>query len=92
MKKFTRTEKVLIALSTTALLMACGGGGGSAGDTSPPNVPGTDVPVAATTDSVAATGFVSTVVARGEANSDTPLIVGDIVLATSETADPVAGV
>ena len=39
MKKFTRTEKVLIALSTTALLMACGGGGGSAGDTSPPNVP-----------------------------------------------------
>jgi hypothetical protein len=90
MKKLTRTKHVLIALSSTVLLIACGGGGGTS-DTPPAPGPGPiDVPVAATTDPAAATEFVRTVVARGEANSDTPLIVGDAVLATSETADPVA--
>jgi hypothetical protein len=89
MKKLTRTAQVLIALSTTALLIACGGGSGGSADANP-NVPNTDVPLSATTNPTAATDFVSTVVARGEANSDTPLILGDAVLATSETADPAA--
>jgi hypothetical protein len=88
MKNLNRTMQMWIAFSATALLTACGGGGSS--DTPPALGPTTDVPVAATTDPVAATEFVRTVVSRGEADSDTPLIVGDAVLATSETADPVA--
>jgi hypothetical protein len=93
MKNLIHTAQALLTLSATALLVACGSGNNTAaidaGGGSP--APGTDVPVSATTDSAAATEFIRSVVARGEANADTPLVVGDVVLATSETADP-AGV
>ncbi len=89
MKKLTRTAQALIALGSTALLMACGGGGGSTPPADPP-VAGTDVPTSATTSSTAATDFVKTVVAKGDANADTALTVGDVVLATSETDEPAA--
>lgn len=91
MKKLTSTAQVLLTLSTSALLVACGSGNNAAA-TGPDGGPPSDIPVSATTDPAAATEFVRTVVARGEANSDTPLNLGDAVLATSETADPVAGV
>jgi hypothetical protein len=92
MKNFTQTAQALLALSATALLVACGGGGGGGGTTPPadPPVAGTDVPTSATTSSAAATEFVRTVVAKGEANAETELIVGNVVLATSETDDPAA--
>jgi hypothetical protein len=89
MNQFTsRAAQGLIALSACFLLIACGGGGN---DNTPPAValvPGTDVPLAATTSDQAALDFVASVVARGEANTDTPLILGDAVLAISEIAEP----
>jgi hypothetical protein len=92
MKHLTRTAQALLTLSATAMLLACGSGNNTAatGPGGEPLVPGTDVPVSATTDSAAATEFIRTVVAKGEADSDTPLVVGDVVLATSDTADPAA--
>jgi hypothetical protein len=91
MKKLNRTAQTLIALSATALLVACGGGGGG-GTPAPsdPPVAGTDVPTSATTSSTAATDFVRSVVAKGEANAETELVLGNAVLATSETDDPAA--
>lgn len=68
------------------LVTACGGGGG---DDPPPvaNVPGSEVPLAATQDPDAAFAFVSSVAA---ASSDTAeaLRVGEATLATTETDDP----
>jgi hypothetical protein len=86
----------LLALSASALLVACGSGNNSAAADSPPTVgvalvPGTDVPIDATQDASAATEFIRSVVAKGEANTDSPLVLGDAVLATSELAEP-AGV
>ncbi len=90
MNKLTRTAQILIALGATALLIACGGAGDSTTDNPTAPVPVTDVPLAATTDPAVATEFVRSVVTRGEANSETPLLIGDAVLATSETTDPAA--
>ena len=92
MKTLSRTAQTLFTLSATALLVACGSGNNTVA-TDPggePLVLGTDVPVSAITDSAAATEFIRSVVAKGEADADTPLILGDVVLATSDTADPAA--
>jgi hypothetical protein len=83
-----------LALSASLLLAACGSGNNGGPSTTPPPqgvalVPGTDVPVSATQDPSAATDFVAQVVAKGEANTEDPLVLGDATLATSETADPV---
>jgi hypothetical protein len=77
----------LLALSASFLLMACGSGNNTTPGVA--LVPGTDVPVAATQDSAAAFNFVASIVAKGEADSETPLVVGDAELAASDTADPV---
>jgi hypothetical protein len=85
-----RATQGLITFSVALLLIGCGSGNNNA-DT-PPGValvPGTAVPVAATLDSQAAFDFVASVVAKGEANTEDPLVLGDAVLATSEVADPV---
>jgi hypothetical protein len=85
---YSRAAQSILALSASALLVACGGGGGGDAEPGPVNVLGTDVPRAATQSSPAAFDFVSSVVAKGEANTDTPLTVGDAVLAVSEDAEP----
>jgi hypothetical protein len=85
----SRAALGLIALSASLLLMACGSGNNTSANP-PPGialVPGTDVPVAATQSDQAAFDFVASVVAKGEADADTPLILGDAELAVSETAD-----
>ncbi len=89
---YSRTVQGMLALSASVLLIACGSGNNntsSTGSTAPgvSLVPGTDVPVAATQDAGAAFDFVSSVVAKGEANTETPLILGDAELAVSDTAD-----
>ena len=76
----------LLAVSASFLLMACGGGGGGLPVVA--LVPGTDVPLAATQTSQAAFDFVTAVVAKGEADTETPLAVGDAELAASDIADP----
>lgn len=83
---FTRAAQGMLALSASVLLTACG-----SGNTAIPNVPlvlGTDVPVSATQDAGAAIDFVTSVVAKGEADTETPLVIGDAELAATETADP----
>ena len=84
----SRLALATLAISTTALISACGSGGGDAVAQFIPLSPGTDVPLTATQTSVQAIDFVRMVVSKGEANADTALVVGDVVLATSETDDP----
>jgi hypothetical protein len=84
----SRAAQGILALSASLLLAACGSGNNT---NTPPGValvPGTDVPVSATQDSQAAFDFVASVVAKGEADTDTPLVLGDAVLATSDNAEP----
>jgi hypothetical protein len=86
---YSRAAKSVLAISAVALLAACGGGGGGGSVIpTPPNVPGTDVPLAATQSSQAAFDFVSSIAAKGEANTDTPIALGDAVLASSDEAEP----
>jgi hypothetical protein len=84
-----RATQGLLALSTSFLLMACGSGNGTG--TTPTGValvPGTDVPVAATQDAGAAFNFIASIVAKGEADTETPLALGDVELAVSDVTDP----
>ncbi|HSV46006.1 MAG TPA: hypothetical protein VLJ58_09465 [Ramlibacter sp.] len=68
------------------LLAACGGGGGGS-DPVDPLVSGTDVPNSATTSAAGALAFARSVAASSD-NSAEPLVLGDAVLATSETDEP----
>lgn len=89
----SRQIMVGICISASLLLNACGSGNNtSLADTTPAGValvPGTDIPINATVDSQAALDFVSSVVAKGEANTEDPLVLGDATLATSDISDPV---
>jgi hypothetical protein len=79
------------ALAGTAVLLAsCGGGGGGSSDSADPPVAASDVPLSATTSSAGALAFVKRVAAMD--NSATPIVVGDAVLATSDTDEPDAGI
>lgn len=82
--------RALLASTAAALALAgCGGGRGDGDPLPDPNIAGTDVPQAATTDLAATTAFV-----RGNAqaanDSAEPLRLGHAMLATSETAEPEA--
>lgn len=89
MKIFSMTPVYAATGAAALLLAACGGGGDDpAAPVGVVLVPGTDVPVAATTDFQAATDFVLSIVAGGGSETADPLVVGDVTLATSETADP----
>jgi hypothetical protein len=89
MNQFTScAAQGLITLSASLFLMACGSGNNTSAPPAVALVPGTDVPVSATQSDQAAFDFVASVVAKGEANTDTPLILGDAVLAVSEIAEP----
>ena len=86
----SRFALATLAISIAALMSACGsGGGGDAVAQFIPLSPGTDVPLTATQTSSQAIDFVRMVVNKGDADADTALVVGDVVLATSETDDPV---
>lgn len=77
-----------IVFAAGLLVAACGGGGGGGSGTDATAVlPGTEIPGSATASVAGATDFVTSVV---DANSETaePLVLGDPVLATSETDEP----
>ena len=82
----SRAAQGLLALSASVLLMACGSGNNTTPGVA--LVPGTNVPLAATQDSAAAFNFIASVVARGEADTETPLVVGDAELAVTDSTDP----
>jgi len=92
--KFVESNRLHLAVGAAVLgLVACGGDGVDAvvaapGATGTPLVAGTDIPVAATVDSQAATDFVVSVVNAGGSETADPLVLGDVTLASSETADP----
>jgi uncharacterized membrane protein len=85
----SRTGLLVLAITASLWLSACGSGNndGSAGVAL---VPGTDVPVSATQNAAAAIDFVAQVVAKGEANTEEPLVLGDAVLAVTDTEEPVS--
>lgn len=99
--KFIRSNRLHLAVAAAVVgLVACGGDdsepvagapgtpGGPGGGGGVPLVPGTGVPVAATTDFQAATEFVASIVNAGGSETAEPLAVGDVTLASSETAEP----
>ena len=76
----------------TFYLAACGDGGSLPGAGGPiaevdPKVTGTDVPTSATTSAAGAFTFVKTVV-ESSADVEEPLVLGDAVLATTDTEEP----
>lgn len=84
----------LAVVAGTLLVVACGGGGGGGGGdavVTDPNVAGTAVPTSATTSSAGAFTFVNGVAASSD-NTAEPLVVGDAVLASSETDEPDASI
>ncbi len=90
MKKVPATLQTrLLAVIAVSVLAACG----SSGDSAPPVVvnpfvPGTDVPLTATTSSTGAADFIKGIVAAGGSESTDPLVAGDAMLAVSETDEP----
>lgn len=88
--KIIAHPKALAATSFLLLLSACGGGG-DGGIHVPGNAPGTDVPLSATTSSAGAVAFAKAVAASKD-DTASPLVVGDAVLATSETDEPDPGI
>lgn len=90
MKRHSHLHRAAFGGVLLLLLAACGGGGGA--DAVPmANVGGTDVPTSATEDPAAATAFVRQVAASSSQTGE-PILVGDVKLATSETAEPDPGV
>ena len=88
--KLTRTATSLAA--SALLLAACGGGGGGEpAVVADPLIAGTDVPQSATTSSAGAVAFVKSVAAKSD-DSASPIAVGDVSLATSDSDEPDAGV
>ena len=85
---FSRIALGCIVLSGGLLVAACGSGNSTTSTPTIALVTDTDVPVSATQDSQAAFDFVASVVAKGEADTETPLSLGDAVLAVSDIAEP----
>jgi hypothetical protein len=91
MKRITYGRSAVTLAIAGMLLAACGGGGGDDGGPQDPAIAGTDVPTSATTSSAGALAFVKSVAATSSDTAE-PLVVGDAVLATSDTDEPDPGV
>lgn len=97
MKLMTLSRLAFGAAATAVLLAACGGGDGAAGEgggtpgAPDPTVPGSDVPLSATTTSAGAMAFVKRVAANSD-NTAVPIAVGDAVLASSDVDEPDPGI
>jgi hypothetical protein len=86
---YRQHTRVALSLAGGVLLLAACGGGH---DDSPPvvtdpPVAGSDVPQSATTSSAGAIAYVKSVAATSD-NTATPVVVGEAVLATSDTDEP----
>jgi len=83
-----KTSWAALALAAMAVgLASCGGGGEPVTVPADPLVNGTDVPVSATTSADGAFDFVASVAANLDDTGE-PLVLGDAVLAVSETDEP----
>ncbi len=87
-----RVHSFLAAVVLSAGLSACGSSGYDEPPAPPPPpvdplVAGTQVPTSATTSSAGATVFVSNTAAAAR-DAEEPLELGDVMLASSDTAEP----
>ncbi len=86
-----RVHTLLAAVVLSAGLSACGSGYDEPPAPPPPPVDppvaGTQVPTSATTSSAGATVFVSNTAAAAR-DAEEPLELGDVMLASSDTAEP----
>lgn len=90
MKVNMKLAKVVGTVSAALVLAACGGGGGGGdGAAADPFVAGSEVPTSATTGAAGAVNFVRAVV-NSAAEDKEALVVGAVVLATTETEEPEA--
>ena len=91
--KWPAAMRPTLLVATVALLAACGGTtdlaktGSTGGTTAAGFVDGTDVPLSATTSSAGATAFANSLVTAGTSETADPLVLGDAVLASSDTDD-----
>ena len=98
--KWPKALQPMLLASAVALLAACGGSndlpktgsigvgtGGTDGTASAGFVEGTDVPLSATTSAAGATAFANSLVTAGTSETADPLVLGDAVLASSDTDD-----
>lgn len=88
----SKTSRTLMALAAALSVASCGGDSNftpapAAAPPANPLVPGTDVPVSATTSADGAFDFVALLAATLNETGE-PLVLGDAVLATSETDEP----
>jgi hypothetical protein len=95
MKRITYGRSA-VTLAVAAMLLAACGGGGDGDDIESrgpqdPAIAGTEVPTSATTSSAGALAFVKSVAATSSNTAD-PIVVGNAVLATSDTDEPDQGV
>ena len=92
MKSTSSVRTFMSLVGGAVFLAACGGGGGN-GPVLPadPIARGSEVPLSATTSSAGAVAFVKTVAATSD-NSAEPIVVGDAMLATSDTDEPDASI
>lgn len=94
MKKAKFWSLAAVTLTGLVLVGCGGGGGGGGGDASPPPsagggfVTGTDVTVAATTDSKSVIDLLKQIIADRTSDGTEPLVLGDAVLATSDNTEP----
>jgi hypothetical protein len=90
MSTFQLISKTSAVCALACVLAACGSSDSLPTAAAPPVinlVPGTDIPVSATSSASGATEFVKTVVASS-ADTAEPLAVGDAVLSTTDTEEP----
>lgn len=85
MRKHSLVRLVPIAACVLLALAACGGGGGS-GDS--PAVRTTDVPLSAQQSVGGLIDYIKQLIATGTNDASEPILVGDAVLPTDDTAEP----
>ena len=103
--KLTQALRPTLLVAALALLAACGGtsdfskvgatgggGAGGGGTTVAGFVVGTEVPLTATTSAAGATAFANSLVTTGTNETGEPLVLGDAVLASSDTDDTDASI
>ncbi len=83
---FTSRTKLLLLVATAALVaVGCGGGGGDR-----EGIVGSDIPRSATENSGSAVAFLLRLQGSSTNETSEPIVLGDVMLAVDDNAEPVA--